>query len=135
MKTKTEPADQLGSYDEMHVAAYDQTYAAIKAACRKAYAASEFAGSFWAATDGVNDAIKQAVKDFLGRDGFRMNPQDGLMKQRAEFKRSIAREIRERPGRDYIEIGRRFGLTAGRIGQIATKFKVHRKRGPKLRNG
>ena len=66
-----------------------------------------------------------------------MNPRDRLAKlqkwQRDEFERSIAiaREIRERPDRDYAEIGTRYGLTAGRVAQIAVKFKVRRRRGPK----
>jgi hypothetical protein len=70
-----------------------------------------------------------------------MNPRDRLAKlqkrQRAEFERSvaIAKEIRERPDRDYAEIGRRFKLTAGRIAQIAVAHKVRRKRGPKARKG
>lgn len=58
-------------------------------------------------------------------------------KQRAEFERSvaIAKEIRERPGLSYQEIGARYGLTAGRVAQLAVKFKVRRKRGPKARKG
>jgi hypothetical protein len=67
------------------------------------------------------------------------NPSNGFAKlqrrQRAGFERSIAREIRERPGRDYAEIGARFGLGASRIAQLATKFGVNRKRGPKARKG
>ena len=68
-----------------------------------------------------------------------MNPWDRLEKlqkrQRAEFERSvaIAKEIRERPRLSYAEIGAKYGVTPGRIGQIAMKFKVHRKRGPKAR--
>ena len=66
-----------------------------------------------------------------------MNPRDGLAKlqkrQCDEFERStaIAREIRERPDRDYAEIGARYRLTAGRVAQIAVKFKVRRRRSPK----
>ena len=64
-----------------------------------------------------------------------MNPRDRLAKlqrqQRDEFEESIAKEIRERPERDYIEIGRGFKLTAGRIAQIAVKYKVRRRHGPK----
>jgi hypothetical protein len=52
-------------------------------------------------------------------------------RQRDEFERSIAREIGERPGSSYREIGARFGLTAGRIAQLAVKLGVRRPRGPK----
>jgi hypothetical protein len=65
-----------------------------------------------------------------------MNPGDRLAKlqrqQRDEFEESIAKEIRERPERDYIEIGRGFGLSDARIAQIAVKRKVRRRRGPKI---
>jgi hypothetical protein len=70
-----------------------------------------------------------------------MNPRDRLAKlqkrQRAEFERSvaIAEEIREHPGLSYREIGAKYGLTAGRVAQLAVKFKVRRKRGPKARKG
>jgi uncharacterized protein YdbL (DUF1318 family) len=52
-------------------------------------------------------------------------------KQRLAFEASIAKAIRECPDCSYQEIGKEFGLTAGRIAQIAVKFKVRRKRGPK----
>jgi hypothetical protein len=63
------------------------------------------------------------------------NPRDRLAKlqrrQRDEFEESVAEEIRGCPESPYEEIGRRFKLTAGRIAQIAVKFKVRRRRGPK----
>jgi hypothetical protein len=58
-----------------------------------------------------------------------------MAKQRAEFERSVAREIHERPDRDYADIGRRFGLKASRVAQLAVKFGIRRKRGPKARKG
>ena len=65
-----------------------------------------------------------------------MNPMDKLLKlqrtQRAEFERSIAKEITEHPERDYIEIGRGFGLSDASIAQIAVKLGVRRRRGPKI---
>jgi uncharacterized protein YdbL (DUF1318 family) len=51
--------------------------------------------------------------------------------QRNAFEASIAKAIRTCPDCSYAEIGKEFGLTAGRIAQIALKFKVRRKRGPK----
>jgi hypothetical protein len=64
-----------------------------------------------------------------------MNPRDRLAKlqkqQRDEFEELVAKEIRERPESLYEEIGKRFQLTAGRIAQIAVKYKVRRRRGPK----
>jgi len=60
-----------------------------------------------------------------------MNPRDRFKKsqkhQRDDFERLIAREFGERPGSSYREIGARFGLTAGRVAQIAVKFKVRRR--------
>lgn len=64
-----------------------------------------------------------------------MNPRDRFRKsqqrQRDDFERSIANEIRDRPGLSYIEIGHRFGLSAGRVAQLAVKHQVRRRRGPK----
>jgi hypothetical protein len=63
------------------------------------------------------------------------NPRDRLAKlqrrQRDEFEKSIAKAIRECPTCLYSEIGKGFQLTAGRIAQIAVKYKVRRRRGPK----
>lgn len=64
-----------------------------------------------------------------------MNPRDRLAKlqrqQRDEFEKLIARAIKDCPDCLYSEIGRKFQLTAGRIAQIAVKYKVRRRRGPK----
>ena len=54
-----------------------------------------------------------------------------MTQQRDEFEESVAEEIRECPESPYEEIGKRFQLTAGRVAQIAVKFKVRRRRGPK----
>ena len=54
-----------------------------------------------------------------------------MTQQRDEFEESVAEEIRECPEFPYEEIGRRFKLTAGRIAQIALKYKIRRRRGPK----
>ena len=51
--------------------------------------------------------------------------------QRDEFEKLIAKAIRDCPECLYAEIGRKFGITAGRIAQIAVKQKVQRRRGPK----
>jgi hypothetical protein len=68
-----------------------------------------------------------------------MNARDRFLKsqrrQRMEFERSIADEILERPDRSYAAIGQRFGLKASRVAQLAVKFRIRRKRGPKVRNG
>jgi hypothetical protein len=59
-----------------------------------------------------------------------MNPRDKLLKlqrkQRAEFEKLIVSDIRKLPDLSYIEIGARYGLTAGRVAQIAVKYGVRR---------
>ena len=59
-----------------------------------------------------------------------MNPRDKLLKlqrkQRAEFEQLIVTDIQERPGLSYLEIGAMFGLTAGRVAQIAIKYNCRR---------
>jgi hypothetical protein len=52
--------------------------------------------------------------------------------QRDEFEALIAKAIKTCPECLYSTIGKRFGLTAGRIAQIAVKYNVRRKRGPKV---
>jgi hypothetical protein len=52
-------------------------------------------------------------------------------KQRDNYEKSIAREIESRPDLDYVQIGKRFGLSAARISHMAVKYGVRRKRGPK----
>jgi len=52
---------KMGSYEQMYKAAYDKTYATATAAFKRAMGNS----SVWATTNGVNDAIEQAAKDWL----------------------------------------------------------------------
>jgi hypothetical protein len=55
----------LGSYDRMYKDAYRRTYLILARACNRAFKASEFAGDFWAATNGVEDAVENATRDWL----------------------------------------------------------------------
>lgn len=56
-----------------------------------------------------------------------MTNRDKLRRQRAEYERQIVEAIRGRADRTYAEIGAKFGVTAGRIAQLAVKFGARRR--------
>ena len=49
-----------------------------------------------------------------------------------ERERAIVDSIKECPDLLYCDIAKAFGITEGRIGQLAVKHQVQRPRGPKM---
>jgi hypothetical protein len=68
---------KMGTYKQMHKAAYDKTYPAVTAAFKRAMKCSQIRNGHpgvdvFATTNGVNDAIEQAAKEWLSDFGIEL---------------------------------------------------------------
>lgn len=57
---------------------------------------------------------------------------DHIRQLHKDFENTIVRCIANCPDDNYSTIAEQFGLTPGRIAQIAVKHEVRRRRGPKV---
>lgn len=52
-----------------------------------------------------------------------------VRRMRDDFRKSIAREIEKNPRSTHQQIGKKFGISAARVSQIATEQGIRRPRG------